>query len=42
MHIEEMEEVEFDNNGRITKAKKVKNINVQNWDQQPLVKMGTF
>ncbi len=31
MHIEEMEEVEFDNNGRITKAKKVKNINIQNW-----------
>ena len=26
-----MEEVEFDNNGRITKAKKVKNVNVQNW-----------
>jgi hypothetical protein len=31
MHIEEMDEVEFDSNGRITKAKKVKNINIQNW-----------
>jgi DNA-binding transcriptional regulator/RsmH inhibitor MraZ len=31
MHIEEMEEVEFDTNGRITKAKRIRNVNIQNW-----------
>ena len=31
MFMEEIEDVEFDTNGRIVKAKKVKNVNVQIW-----------
>ena len=31
IHIEELEDAEFDNLGRITKAKRIKNMNIQSW-----------
>ncbi|RHZ66593.1 hypothetical protein Glove_306g97 [Diversispora epigaea] len=34
MKVEEMEEVEFDIFGRITKAKKIKNVDIQTWGSQ--------
>src|SRR6185295_4828026 len=31
IHIDEIEDTEFDNLGRITKTKRIKNMNIQSW-----------
>ncbi|RHZ88645.1 hypothetical protein Glove_21g241 [Diversispora epigaea] len=42
MKVEEMEEVEFDIFGRITKAKRIKNIDIQTWGSHNLKRKGTI
>src|SRR5688572_6220915 len=32
IHMDEIEDAEFDNLGRITKARKIKNVNIQSWE----------